>query len=43
MNKNNELKKLKERIEELEFQKDFHQDFIADMEFISGADISTHN
>jgi len=29
MSKNNEIKKLKEKIEELEFQKDFQQDIIA--------------
>lgn len=32
MSKNQELKKLKERIEELEFIKDFQQDIIADFE-----------
>lgn len=40
MNKNDEIKKLKERIEELEFQKDFQQDIIADMELITGVDMS---
>lgn len=40
MSKNNEIKKLKERIEELEFQKDFQQDIIADMELITGVDMS---
>ena len=33
-------KKLKERIEELEFVKDFQQDIIADMEIITGVDLS---
>jgi len=32
--------KLKERIEELEFVKDFQQDIIADMEIITGVDLS---
>ena len=40
MSKNDEIKKLKERIEELEFQKDFQQDIIADMELITGVDMS---
>lgn len=40
MSKNNEIKKLKERIEELEFVKDFQQDIIADMELITGVDLS---
>ena len=40
MGKNDEIKKLKERIEELEFQKDFQQDIIADMELITGVDMS---
>jgi transposase-like protein len=40
MSKNSEIKKLKERIEELEFQKDFQQDIIADMELITGVDMS---
>ena len=31
---------LKEKIEELEFQKDFQQDIIADMELITGVDMS---
>jgi transposase len=35
-----EIKKLKERIEELEFVKDFQQDIIADMELITGVDLS---
>jgi uncharacterized coiled-coil protein SlyX len=35
--KNDELKKLRERIEELEFVKDFQQDVIADFEHITGA------
>lgn len=40
MSKVNEIKKLKERIEELEFVKDFQQDVIADMEIITGVDLS---
>ena len=40
MSKNNEIKKLRERIEELEFVKDFQQDIIADMELITGVDLS---
>jgi transposase len=40
MSKQNEIKKLKERIEELEFVKDFQQDIIADMELITGVDMS---
>ena len=40
MSKNDEIKKLKEKIEELEFQKDFQQDIIADMEVIIGVDMS---
>jgi len=40
MSKNDEIKKLKEKIEELEFQKDFQQDIIADMEIITGVDMA---
>ena len=40
MSKKDEIKKLKERIEELEFVKDFQQDLIADMELITGVDLS---
>ena len=40
MGKNNELKKLRERIEELEFIKDFQQDIIADFENITGEELS---
>ena len=40
MSKLDEIKKLKERIEELEFVKDFQQDIIADMEMITGVDMS---
>ena len=40
MGKNDEIKKLRERIEELEFVKDFQQDIIADMELITGVDMS---
>ena len=40
MSKNDEIKKLKERIEELEFIKEFQQDFIADFEVTTGLDIA---
>jgi transposase len=40
MSKLDEIKKLKERIEALEFMKDFQQDIIADMELITGVDMS---
>jgi transposase-like protein len=40
MNKNEELKKLKEKIEELEFIKDLQQDIIADLEVTTGQDIA---
>lgn len=40
MSKDKEIKKLKEKIEELEFQKDFQQDIIADMELITGVDMA---
>ena len=40
MSKLDEIKKLKERIEELEFVKDFQQDIIVDMELITGVDMS---
>ena len=40
MSKNDEIKKLKERIEELEFIKDFQQDIIADFEVTTGLDIA---
>ena len=40
MNKDKQIKKLKEKIEELEFVKDFQQDIIADMELITGVDMS---
>ena len=40
MSKNQEVKKLKERIEELEFVKEFQQDIIADMELITGVNLS---
>jgi transposase-like protein len=36
MSKNNELKKLRDRIEELEFIKDFQQDLIAEFEIETG-------
>lgn len=40
MGKNEEIKKLKEKIEELEFVKDFQQDVIAEMEHITGEHLS---
>ncbi len=40
MSKNDEIKKLRERIEELEFVKDFQQDIIADFENITGDHLS---
>ena len=40
MSKLDEIKKLKERIEALEFMKDFQQDIIADVELITGVDLS---
>lgn len=40
MSKNDELKKLRERIEELEFVKEFQQDVIADFENITGEHLS---
>jgi transposase len=43
MSKLDEIKKLKERIEALEFVKDFQQDIIADMELITGVDMSKNS
>ena len=40
MDKDKLIKKLKEKIEELEFVKDFQQDVIADMEIITGVDMA---
>ena len=40
MSKNDELKRLRERIEELEFVKDFQQDMIAEFEKITGEELS---
>ena len=40
MSKNDELKKLKERIEELEFIKELQQDIIVDFEKITGEELS---
>ena len=40
MSKQDEIKRLKKKIEELEFLKDFQQDVIADMELITGVDMS---
>ena len=40
MGKDKEIKKLKEKIEELEFVKEFQQYIIADMELITGTNLS---
>lgn len=40
MNKDQELKKLRERIEELEFIKDFQQDMIVEFENVTGQELS---
>ena len=40
MSKDQEIKKLKEKIEELEFVKDFQQDLILDFEEIVGKELS---
>ena len=40
MSKDKEIKKLKEKIEELEFVKEFQQYIIADMELITGTNLS---
>jgi|SRR5215212_53411 len=40
MSKNDEIKKLKERIEELEFIKDLQQDIIVDFEKVTGEEFS---
>ena len=40
MSKDQEIKKLKEKIQELEFVKDFQQDIIADFENITGEHLS---
>jgi len=40
MSKDKEIKQLKEKVEELEFVKDFQQDIIADMELITGVNLS---
>jgi transposase-like protein len=40
MSKNDEIKKLKERIEELEFVKDFQQIIIADFEVTTGIEMA---
>lgn len=40
MSKNDEIKKLKERISELEFIKDLQQDIIADFEISTGQDFA---
>ena len=40
MSKNDEIKKLKERIEALEFIKDFQQDIIADFEKTTGLELA---
>ena len=40
MSKNDEIKKLKERVEELEFIKELQQDIIVDFEKITGEEIA---
>ena len=40
MSKNDQIIRLREKIEELKFQKDFQQDIIADMEIITGVDLA---
>ena len=40
VSKNDEIKKLKQRIEELEFIKDFQQDVIVDFERVTGEELS---
>jgi len=40
MSKQDEIKKLKERIEELVFVKEFQQEIIAEMELITGSNMS---
>ena len=40
MSKNQEIKRLKEKIEELEFVKEFQQEIIAEVELITGLDIA---
>ncbi len=40
MSKNDEIKKLKDRIEALEFIKNFQQDIIADYEKATGLELS---
>jgi transposase-like protein len=40
MSKDQELKKLRERVEELEFIKDFQQDMIIEFEKVTGQDLS---
>jgi transposase-like protein len=40
MSKNDEIKKLKERIEALEFMKDLQQDIIVDFEKVTGLELS---
>ena len=40
MSKNDEIKKLKERIEALEFMKDLQQDIIVDFEKVTGMELS---
>ena len=40
MSKNDEIKKLRERIEELEFEKDFQQIIIAEFEHLTGEELA---
>ena len=40
MSKQDEIKKLKDKIEELEFIKEFQRDYIANLEYLSGLDLA---
>lgn len=40
MSKDQEIKKLREKLEELEFIKDFQQDLIAEFEIVTGKELS---
>jgi hypothetical protein len=40
MSKNDELKKLRQKVEELEFIKDFQQDLIIEFEKVTGEELS---
>ena len=40
MSKQDEIKKLKDKIEELEFIKEFQRDYITNLEYLSGLDLA---